>query len=132
MFGSRTNSKPRFAKCLTARHLHRTHTCPGGQCQGVQVRAWRRIPTNQAGLVHDNIGERSHLIVIFQYFDANLNRAKPDQPGIVQLTVDFELVSILRIQTDGLWLLVPCSVTPVRARVLGSGTVRMRSARNAK
>jgi len=57
---------------------------------------------DQPSLIHDDIGERSHPIVIRQYFEANLCLAKPAQPGFVQLTVDFDLVSILRIQTDGL------------------------------
>ncbi len=54
------------------------------------------------GLIHHDIREGGHLFIICQRFDVNLCLSKPFQPGIVQLTVDFDLVRVLRIQTDGL------------------------------
>jgi len=58
---------------------------------------------NQPGLIHDDIRERSHLAIIDQYFSMSFRFPKPPQPGVIQLTSYFDLIPILRIQTDGLW-----------------------------
>jgi N-carbamoyl-L-amino-acid hydrolase len=52
-----------IAKAL-ARHLHRTHTCPGGQCQGVQVsnpRHGGEIASSQKPLLAKTLLIGSHL-----------------------------------------------------------------------
>jgi hypothetical protein len=57
---------------------------------------------NQPSLIHDHVGERSHPAVIGQHFNMGFGFAKPVQPGVIRLTKDFDLISILRIQTNAL------------------------------
>ena len=58
--------------------------------------------TNQASLIHDDVGDCGDLVIIRQRLDLRLRFAEPAQPGFVQLTVDLNLVFVLRVETDGL------------------------------
>jgi hypothetical protein len=50
---------------------------------------------NQSGLIHEDIGDRGHLAVIGQCFNMDFCFSKPIQPGWVQLTMDFDLITAL-------------------------------------
>ena len=62
---------------------------------------------DQTGLIHDDIGERGHLAAFGQDFSMNVRFSKPTQPRIIGSTTDFDLISVLRIQTDGLRHICP-------------------------
>ena len=51
---------------------------------------------DQRGLIHDDIGEGGYMAVICQCFSMNFRFANPAQPGVIQLTIDLDLIEILR------------------------------------
>ena len=81
---------------------------------------------DQPGLIHDDIGERCYLATIRLYFGMSFRFSKPAQPGVVRLTINFDLIPILRIQTDGLRHIRPLREGHARPRT----SPRIRNRKN--
>jgi hypothetical protein len=79
---------------------------------------------NQPSLIHDDIGEGGQLVIINQYFNMSFHFSKSAQPAVIQLTTNFDLISILRIQTNGLRHIR--SLTEAHARPRTSPRIRNR------
>jgi len=50
---------------------------------------------NEPGLIHDNIGDRSHLYVVVQCCSMRFGFAEQAQPGVIQLAANLDLIYVL-------------------------------------